>query len=325
MSGRPSPRRTRTTSPASRPEPREPAPAQARAELSLYAAAVLAAGTVLALYVAVVRTYWGQRLDEHAFAGRAVVEGQASAGADDLLSLISTGTLILAVVVLALLALVQRRPAMAVLAFAVVAGSLLVTEVLKLEILTRPPLVSSVVLDNSYPSGHTTIGIAVGLAMLIVAPPRLRVPAAIAAAALAAAVGIATVAAGWHRPSDAVAAYFVALAVAAGAAALALRFLPNGAPVAAPIRDRTSSFSLTRFRPGPEELLVGSILVIGAGLFSLAVLRAKGIPWTAAGIGFLLSAAAIAACAALVVGALYFALAQIRPTGRDAQSPSSRI
>lgn len=277
---------------------------------------MLAAGTVLVLYVAVVRTYWGQRLDEHAFAGRAAVEGKASAPADDLLSLISTGTLILAVVVLAVLALVQRRPAMAVLAFVVVAGSLAVTEVLKLEILTRPPLVSSAVLDNSYPSGHTTIGIAVGLAMLLIAPPRLRLPAAIGAAALAAAVGIATVAAGWHRPSDAVAAYFVALAVAAGATALSLRFLPGGAPAGRSIRARASRLSLARLRPGPEEVLLGTVVVVGAGLFALALLRAKGIPWTAAGIGFLLSAVAIAACAALVVAALYFALGQIRPADR---------
>lgn len=272
---------------------------------------------MLLLYVAVVRTYWGQRLDEHAFAGRIVIEGRPSAGADDLLSLISSGTLVLAVIALALLAIVQRRPAMALLALTVVAGSLLVTEVLKLELLTRPAYVPSAVLDNSYPSGHTTIGIAVGLAVLLVAPPRLRAPAAIGAIALAAAVGIATVAAGWHRPSDAVAAYLVALSVAAMATAVMLRILPSGAPAAADVGERTSMRSLARLRPGVDELILGGMLVAGGGLFLLALLRAEGVPWTSAGVGFLLSAGAIAVSAAGVVAAMLFGLGRLVPAAPE--------
>lgn len=286
---------------------------QGRAERSLLGLAVGAGAGVLALYVAVVRTYWGQRLDEHAFSGREVIDGRPSEGADDLLSLISEGTLVLAVVALVLLAVIQRRPGMALLAFVVVAGSLLVTEVLKLEVLTRPALVPSAVLDNSYPSGHTTIGIGVGLALLLVAPPRLRLPAAIGAAALAAAVGIATVAAGWHRPSDAVAAYFVAFAVAAAATAAMLRFAPAAAPQPDAGAGRATMRGLARFRPGPDEVVLGAILLVGAGLFMLALLRAEGVPWTSAGVGFLLSAAAIAASAVAVVVALLFGLSRIEP------------
>ncbi|MBA2522050.1 MAG: phosphatase PAP2 family protein [Solirubrobacterales bacterium] len=271
---------------------------------------------MVALYLAVVRTYWGQRLDEHALVGRALVEGRPSAGADDLLSAISVGSLVLAVLALVLLAIVQRKPAAALLAFVVVAGSLLLTELLKQELLTRPLLVPSVVLDNSYPSGHTTIGIGVGLAMVLVAPARLRIPAAIGGTVLAAAVGIATVAAGWHRPSDAVAAYLVALAVAATATAAMLRFAPAGAPSADATWTHDVITSLRENRSGPAELTLGAMVLLGAALFGLALLRSGSGTWNTAGVGFLLSAAAIAASAAAVVVALLLALSRIEPSER---------
>lgn len=261
----------------------------------------------MALYYAVVRTYWGQRLDEHAFAGRAVVAGEPAEGADNLLSTISTGTLALAVVALAALALLRRRPTLALLAAAVVGGSLIVTEILKLVVLTRPPLVPSSVLDNSFPSGHATIGIGVGLAMVLVVPAGLRIAAGLGAATLASAVGIATVAAGWHRPSDAVAAYLVALCVSAAVSAAVVRWVPGGG-LSSPERRGSPRAQLTRFRIGFDELVL-AVLALGAGgLFLLALLRAEGVPWTSAGVGFLLSASAIAASALVVVAALVLAL-----------------
>lgn len=261
----------------------------------------------MALYYAVVRTYWGQRLDEHAFVGRAVVAGEPAEGADNLLSTISTGTLALAVVALAALALLRRRPTLALLAAAVVGGSLIVTEILKLVVLTRPPLVPSSVLDNSFPSGHATIGIGVGLAMVLVVPAGLRIAAGLGAATLASAVGIATVAAGWHRPSDAVAAYLVALCVSAAVSAAVVRWAPGGG-LSSPERRGPPRAQLTRFRIGFDELVL-AVLALGAGgLFLLALLRAEGVPWTSAGVGFLLSASAIAASALVVVAALVLAL-----------------
>jgi len=242
-----------------------------------------------------------------------VVAGRPAEGADDLLSAISEVTLVLAVVALGVLAIVQRKPLMAVLSLVVVGGSLLVTEVLKLELLTRPLLVPSAVLDNSFPSGHTTIGIAVGLALLLVVPPRLRSLTAIGAAVLAAAIGIATVAAGWHRPSDAVAAYLVALGVASAATAAMLRWAPDDAPGAG-----EGVAAISRIRLRFDELVVGAFVLAGAGLFALALLRAEGVPWTSAGVGFLLSAAAIAVAAGGVVLALLLALGRIQPAAGDA-------
>lgn len=253
-----------------------------------------------------VRTYWGQRLDEHAFVGRAVIAGEPAQGADDLLSAISAGTLVLAVIGLAALALLRRRPGLALLAGLVVGGSVIVTEILKLVVLTRPPLVPSAVLDNSFPSGHTTIGIAVGLAMVMVVPAGLRIVAGLGAATLAAAVGIATVAAGWHRPSDAVAAYLVALSVAAAVSAAMLRW--GAADPLATEEPTRRAVPLARLRVGLDELILAGLGLGAAGLVLLALLRAKGVPWTSAGAGFLLSAGAIAASAAVVVALLVLGL-----------------
>ena len=244
-----------------------------------------------------------------------MIGGRPAEGADDLLSAISEGTLILAIVALAVLAIVQRKPGLAVLSFVVVGGSLAVTEILKLELLTRPLLAPSAVLDNSFPSGHTTIGIAVGLALLLVVPPRLRPLTGVGAAVLAASIGIATVAAGWHRPSDAIAAYLVAVGVASAATAAMLRW----APAAAPGPGEESS-PLTRIGFGIDEAVVGIFVLGGAGLLLLALLRAEGVPWASAGVGFLLSAAAIAAIAAGVVLALLVALGRIRPAASGAQA-----
>lgn len=296
---------------------------QGRAERSLLAIALLAVASAFVLYLSVVRTFWGQRLDEHAFAGRTVIGGRSARGADDLLSAISVGTLTLAIVALVGLALLRRRPGLALLSLVVVGGSLIITEVLKLGILTRPHLVATFIPENSYPSGHSTIGIAVGLSLILVAPPRLRTVAAAGAAAIAASVGIATVAAGWHRPSDAVGAYLVALAVAATATAAMLRWWPTAAPAADDPRSRISPSKLRGHRPRPDELILGGLAIVGGGLFCLAVLRAQGVPWTSAGVGFLLSAAAIGLAAVLAVVGLLFGLSRIE-AAESAAPPESR-
>ena len=122
----------------------------------------------------------------------------------------------------------------------------LTTEVLKFFILERPDLVVSRIGDNSYPSGHTTIGMSIAMSALLVVPARLRMVTALGAGAVGAAFGVAVVAAGWHRPSDAVGAYLVCLAASAGAAAL-IRAYPDrvSADEAAP----TLARPLAQIRP----------------------------------------------------------------------------
>ena len=82
----------------------------------------------------------------------------------------------------------------------------------------------SLIFDNSYPSGHTTVGMSVAVAAMLVVPRRLLLPTALGAGLFGSAFGVAVVAAGWHRPSDAVGAFLVVIAVAAACAALSHAF-----------------------------------------------------------------------------------------------------
>ncbi len=240
------------------------------------------------VYFLVVRTHWGQRLDEYAFVGRDVISTVRSLQADEFLRVVSVGSLALATIFIAGVGIIRRRPRLALTAAGTVLVAALTTEVLKILILERPDLVATRIGDNSYPSGHTTVGMSIAMATLLVVPARLRLLTAFGAGCVGAAFGVAVVAAGWHRPSDAVGAYLVCLAAAAGAAAL-IRAYPDhvslvdgdgGRPERAP-------------RIGTAEL---GLLILGlalAAMFGLAALTVRGIPWTSAGAGFLISSAAL--------------------------------
>jgi membrane-associated phospholipid phosphatase len=307
VSGRTSPSSTPTTSPAS--SSGADAAGNPGADLlralprGLVALAVAAAAAVLALYLLVVRTYWGQRLDEHAFVGHDFFASRA-AQADSFLRIVSFGSLVLAVVLVAAVAIVRRRPRLALFAAASVGISVLTTEILKHFLLDRPQLVPSYIFDNSYPSGHTTVGMAVAVAAMLVVPRRLLIPTAVGAGLFGSAFGVAVVAAGWHRPSDAVGAFLVVIAVAAGCAALSHVF-----PDHAEAEDRRGRrVPLPRIRLGTTELGLLALALGGLGVFALAALSYRGIPWTSTGAGFLLSAGAIIVAGLIATMALAAAM-----------------
>ena len=172
---------------------------------------MLTVGCAIALivvYVVFVRTHTGQRIDEAALHGR-LGSVRARDAANELLTTISVGSLALVLVVLAGQALLRRRLALAVVAVVVVLGAVTLTEVLKHVLLARPELVPTTIAHNSFPSGHTTTAFAVGIAATLAAPPRWRRAVAAGALLYGAAIGIATIAAGWHRPSDVAGAMLV--------------------------------------------------------------------------------------------------------------------
>jgi membrane-associated phospholipid phosphatase len=291
VSGRSSPSSTPTTSPTSSPGESGGRAGGIGLPPGLVALAVGAGVAVVALYVLVVQTYWGQRLDEHAFVGHDFFTTR-EAQADSFLRIVSIGSLSLAIVLVAAVAAIRRRPRLALFSAASVGLSVLTTEVLKHWLLERPQLFPTVVFDNSYPSGHTTIGMSVAVAVMLVVPRRLLIPTAIGAGLFGAAFGVAVVAAGWHRPSDAVGAFFVVLAVAAACAALSHAF-PDRADA---YERRSRRVPLPRIRIGTTELGLVAMALGGLGVFALATLSYRGIPWTSSGAGFLLSAGAIVVC-----------------------------
>jgi hypothetical protein len=263
-----------------------------------------AALAVLVVYLIVVRTRWGQELDERALLGRDVISDLRAAQADRFLRIVSAGTLTIATVLVAAVAFLRGRPRMALVAAGSIGLALVCTEVLKLVVLERPMLVPTTLNGgvNSYPSGHTTVGMSVCIAAMLVVPARVRIPTALATGAIGAAFGIAVVAAGWHRPSDAIGAYFVCLAAGA-LAAIAIGLWPDSLEA----RERRE-IRRGPLRIGATELALLALAASLVAVFGIAALAARGIPLFSVGAGFLVSCGVLAlvafACAGLLAAAM---------------------
>lgn len=125
------------------------------------------------------------------------------------LSYLSIGSAFAALVVLAGIAFVSGRRSVAVGVVVLVVGANLTTQFLKRFVFDRPDFIDH--LPNSLPSGHTTVIASLVIAALVVTPRTLQYPTVLAASFLATWTGAATVVAGWHRPSDVLAALIVCL------------------------------------------------------------------------------------------------------------------
>jgi hypothetical protein len=210
---------------------------------------------------------------------------------------------VFALVVLMAQAALRRRIALSLVAAAVIIGAVCTTEVLKHWLLERPDLLARSLYRNSFPSGHTTVAFAVGVAATLVVPPRLRRPTAALAVLYAGGIGVAVVAAGWHRPSDVVGAYLVTTAWAAGTVALAARY------------DDTAYLRTERSWPeGTVALhyLLGAIALAALGFVGAVGIAFAGetgrIGWTIVDAAFLAACASVVASAALLMAALLYAL-----------------
>ncbi|MEJ5914053.1 phosphatase PAP2 family protein [Pseudokineococcus sp. 1T1Z-3] len=234
--------------------------------------AALAAAGLAGTYLAFVRTGPGQVVDEVAFAGSARGRDLLDDSATSVLSVVSEGTLVLGVVAVVVLAVLRRRLALAVAAVVLVGGANASTQLLKHVLLERPDL--GLGSANSLPSGHTTVAASLAVALLLVVPAAVRGPVAILGAAYTAATGVSTLVAGWHRPSDVVAAVLVT-AVWTGLVVAGLR--ARGGPLAGSGARAWAA------------LLVGAGSVVAAG--GVLALVAAGLAIDAAGTVVVWSAA----------------------------------
>ncbi|MEV0807620.1 phosphatase PAP2 family protein [Micromonospora sp. NPDC050200] len=199
---------------------------------------VLALAQAAALVVVwrfAVHTGTGQWLDTVALTGNRIGQDRIDGPVDRILNAMSVLSLLAATAVIGFIALIRGRKALAVAATLLIAGANVSTQLLKYT-LARPALGIDPERDaagNSLPSGHATIAASVALALILVLPPRVRPLGAFLGVAYAASAGVATLSAGWHRPSDAVAAFLVVGVWAALAGLLLLVFQRERAKVSA--------------------------------------------------------------------------------------------
>jgi membrane-associated phospholipid phosphatase len=187
----------------------------------LVVVAIAAAGIAALLYLVTVGTRTGQLVSELILGGRPA-SAESVIAAERILSVLSRSTIALGTLVLVVIALVQRRPRLAVVAVIVVLGANVTTQALKSVLLDRSDLLGGLFypLPNSFPSGHATAAASIAVGLVLVLPPLLRAPSVVLSAVIVAIVGASTLAAGWHRMADAMGGVFVATAWAATAAAI---------------------------------------------------------------------------------------------------------
>ena len=173
----------------------------------------------------------GQLIDDAAWQGSTFGRDVIGSVVRPIVRVISEPFLVLAAIAAFIIAALQRRWSIAIAATAMLAGANVTTQLLKERLFVRPDFDLTERAVNTLPSGHTTAAAAVAATALLIAPPRWRGPVALVGAGYAAATGMGTLAMGWHRPSDVVAAYAVAAAwyfLIEAARGLRWRPLPRG-------------------------------------------------------------------------------------------------
>lgn len=213
---------------------------------------------------------------------------------------------------LALIALARGRVRLAVLIPVVLVAAGATTTLLK-PLLATPRydewLGDGQIAAASWPSGHASASMTLGLLAVLAMPPRLRPTAAAAGGAFAICVSYAILALGWHFPSDVIGGFFNAAMWVLAAVAL-LTALERRWP------ERRPRWAVADDAPARPIDAVGPV-ALGAGAAAMAGAVALSRPgqvaeyaltrptWTAGAI-------AIAGLAALLATALARALAHAR-------------
>ncbi|WDZ84063.1 phosphatase PAP2 family protein [Micromonospora cathayae] len=186
--------------------------------------AVMYTLALLAVWRLALHTETGQWLDTVALTGNRIGQDRIDGPVNQVLNAVSVVSLLAAIAVIGFIALLRRRIALAVTATALIVGANVTTQLLKYG-LGRPDYgidPERAAVGNSLPSGHACVAASVAVALVLVLPRKVRVLGAFLGAGYAALNGVATLSAGWHRPSDAVAAFLVVGAWAAAGGLLLL-------------------------------------------------------------------------------------------------------
>ncbi|MFE9690811.1 phosphatase PAP2 family protein [Micromonospora sp. NPDC005806] len=229
--------------------------------------ALVQAAALFLVWRFAVHTRLGQWLDTVALTGNQIGQSRIDGPVDRILNAMSVVSLLVATAMIGFIALIRGRKALAVTATLLIAGANGSTQLLK-HYLVRPDFgidPERAAAGNSLPSGHTAVAASVAVALILVLPAKLRVPGAFLGAGYAAAAGVATLSAGWHRPSDAVAAFLVVGGWAAVAGLMLLFFQ----------RERAAISAADAHRVAAAVLGLGGVLALVVSGLALAWLASR--------------------------------------------------
>lgn len=200
----------------------------------LPALAVACAVGFVGTFLVALHTAEGFRDDDALFRhvnGNTAFPVRAAGAARDLLLGIDAAFVLVALALVVVLAVLRQQVARAGAALAIVFCSVGSAEMLKHGL----PHLGAVPAGRapSWPSGHTSVAVSLGFALVLAAPPVLRPAAALAGAAYAGGVGLSLILLGWHFPSDVVGSFFLCGFWAAAIAAVLPRTVRR--PAVSPI------------------------------------------------------------------------------------------
>jgi membrane-associated phospholipid phosphatase len=225
----------------------------------LFVIAAVETAIMVVLFELFTLTRDGQLVETIALASNTLGAVRIGRPVNHVLDAISIVTVVIAMAVISFIAVIRKRFALAVTTVVLIGGANLSAELLK-SYLVRPDLgidEARAAAGNSFPSGHTAIAASVVVAFMMVLPPRLRGIGAVVGSLYAAVVGIATLSAGWHRPSDAVAS-FLLVGVWAALAGVLLRFLRR--------RDETVVDAESHKAAGVTLWVLGLVMLVFAAI-----------------------------------------------------------
>jgi membrane-associated phospholipid phosphatase len=191
----------------------------------LIIASILGIGGAILSYFVMRRTSLGHRFDASAYAGSLPINPAVLGGTE--LRRITGDSLALVLVILVVIGFVRRRPLLGAAAALAAGVTVLITDVLKDDVFTRPFFTRDVPLvANTFPSGHTAAAVGCAMALVLVSPSRWRGPVAVLAGAYGWITAVQAQTTSSHRPSDVIGAAFLAFAAVAGVAGLLAWFRP---------------------------------------------------------------------------------------------------
>ena len=179
-----------------------------RSASALFLGALFLGSLLVAGYIFFVGSPVGQHWDNQGYAGRMVAGPDVRVFDTDILQEVTKRSLVLAFAAIFLMSCVFGCPVVGVVAVLAAAGAVFGAEFLKHTLpraLLSPPLgpVPGYFSSDTYPSGHTTVGTSLALAVVLISGPRLRPWSAVAAGIMGTSYATAVLFLGWHRPSDA--------------------------------------------------------------------------------------------------------------------------
>jgi len=268
------------------------------AALLALGSAVSALAAVL-LYVVSVRTGAGQEVEEAVIRGAVQLVARSDVSFTGRISAVNVVTVGLGAGAAVAVALVRRRPRLAAVVGVVALGSLVSVQLLKRVVLERPPLVPTDYAQgtNSFPSGHTSVGMVLAVMLLMVLPLRARPWTWVVVGLFGATFGVSTVLAAYHRPSDVVAAHLVVLAWALAGTAVLVAWRGSSGPSDPPPRSVR--------RPLAVLVGLGGVAAAAAAVMTVVVVLLDPARVSAMrGSFFVLAVMALSAEAAFVTGLL---------------------